>query len=145
MKRIAATILILSSLAGSIAAQKAQTREEREQRFRAAIGKAKWFLVTKDEDGKPYYIDSLTMGRAVSTVVFTTKSSKRGTIEYNKVVGGCTKDLFAVSIRMVSNPGVKELVGAEIEKPDFETVARGTIGYIMLDYVCKNAKVITVE
>lgn len=46
---------------------------------------------------------------------------------------------------MVLNPGVKELVGAEIDKPDIETVTKGTIGYIMLDYVCKNAKVIEVK
>ena len=145
MKRIVTTFLILASLVGVVAAQKTQTPAEREQGFRNDIGKAKWVLVTKDEDGEPYYIDSLTMGRVMSTVIFATKSSKRGTIEYSKVGGGCTKDLFVVSIKMVSNPGVKELVGGEIENPDFETVTKGTVGYIMLDYVCKNAKVIQVK
>lgn len=84
MKRIATIVLILASLAGTLAAQKTQTREGREQRFRDEIAKAKWLLVTKDDDGEPYHIDSLSMSRVMSTVVFATKSTKRGTIEYNK-------------------------------------------------------------
>lgn len=145
MKRISTIILILATAVIGAAQAKKQTAAEREEMFRQQIPKAKWVVVTRDEDAEPYYVDSLTMSRLMSTVVFITKSEKRGTIEYNKVIGGCTKDLFTISIRMVSNPGVKELIGEEIENPDFETVPKGSIGYIMLDYVCKNAKVMEVK
>lgn len=145
MKKIATIILLLAVPLAASAQTKRQTLKEREEAFRQEIATAKWVLFTRTDEGEPYYINSLTMSRFMSTVIFTTKREKRGTIEYGKIVGGCTKDLIAVSINMMQNPGMKELIGGEIEEPEMTTAEKGTIGYAMLDYVCKNAKVMEVK
>jgi hypothetical protein len=140
-------ILLLGAVALIAAAATAQnkTPEQRDEFFKKEIAAAKWVFVTDDEDGMHYHIDSLTMNRVMSIVTFIYKTEKRGTVSYVKVGGGCSRDVFSVVNVMQSNPGVKGLSGGEIEDPPMDEVEKGTIGYIMLDYVCKNAKVTKVD
>lgn len=138
-------MILFTLFVTSAFSQKKQTPAEREEAFRKEITRAKWQQIAKTDEGETYYINTLTMTRVVSTVIFTTMMEKRGTAEYNKVVGGCTKDLFAVSIRLQKNPGMSEFIGGEIEDPQMITVKKGTVGSAMLDYVCKNAAVTEVQ
>lgn len=116
------------------------TKENRDRMFKKEIAKAKWVLVTKDETGIPFYVDSLTMGRFMnSVVIFLIKSEKKDAIEYTKNLGGCTKHIIIVSNKMLAATGDDTLKGGEMGGAEPTDLVKGTINYSILEYVCKNA------
>jgi hypothetical protein len=139
MKVLLTVIFVLVALAG-VKAQE-MTKERRNEAFKREISRADWVLAAKDENGIPYYVDSLTMKRFVNTVVvFLVKSEKKESIEYTKNIGGCTKHIVATDNRMFSKPGGESLTGGAVDQAEHVVLAKGTIDYSILEYVCKNAK-----
>jgi len=138
-------MLATVALLAATAVGQNKTAEQRDEGFKKEIAAAKWALLGEDMDGIEYHIDANTMNRVLSIVTFIYKTEKRGTVSYSKVAGGCSQDLFTRSSVMQSNPGVKGLTGGELDEPIIEEVKKGQVGYVMLDYVCKNAKVMKVD
>ena len=116
------------------------------------IAKAKWVQVATDESDNPTFVDSVSMSRLQGAVLFSTKFEKRGTTVYSSHMGNCTTDVMLDGTGFAAYPSnPKQLVEVELEeriKPGAKVeelmannkVKKGTVGYVLLDYVCKNAK-----
>lgn len=100
---------------------------------------ANWIKVVVDTDEVPYFIDSGLITRIRDIVAFRTKSEKRDTVKYHTFLGGCDDNRVMQTNGFAVYPGSSEFVPLN-DKRTF-VVERGTIGYILLEYACKNAKI----
>ncbi len=133
---------------GSTVAGQQQTKEDREAAFKIDVKKARWVYLSKDGAGTRHYIDGAKMVRIGSVVVFNMQYTKRGTTIYEKFIGGCTTDSLGMTMRFLSSPGAASpanWLGGEIEGIVPEEVPKGSLGYTMLDYACKKARIIKVD
>lgn len=143
--KLAFSFIFLLLATGGVRAQE-MSKESRDEMFKREISKANWVLVTKDRDDIPYYVDTVTMKRFLtSVVVFLIKSERKDSVEYTKNLGGCTKHIMATDNRMFSKPGEKTLKGGSLENPGQVELEPGSINYTILEYVCKNAKEMDID
>lgn len=113
------------------------------KRMEGIIAKAKWTVVAHAGDSNnPVSIDTAFLVRVKDMVLFSTKWEKRGTINYYLNVGHCNADRFAQTNGFVVYSGSPKLIPTEVADEVF-TVEPKSVGYAILDYVCKKAKVIT--
>ncbi len=107
--------------------------------------KAKWVQIALNEDDNPIFIDSVMIDRVQDVVFLRTKSEMRGTTKYYSFMGGCDNNALMQFNGFAVYPGSPRLVPLDDDSKDSVVVKKGTIGYRLLDYACKNAKVTVVE
>lgn len=105
------------------------------------LAKAKWEDVFEIKGADEVVsIDTNVMMRIQDVVFFRERYVKRGTIFYSTYAGNCSEDKLQQYNRFATYPGKPKLVKLEVDS-GWYPVAKGTMGYGLLDYVCENASV----
>lgn len=140
LKRTIIFVALLLALAGIGFGQENRMHVKTMQ---GIIAKADWVLVTTDVNENPVYVDRTDMVRIASVVMFYSKFIKRDTIVYTTVAGNCTTDNFIQTNGFSVYPDSPRLYEVSLETDNILLKARpDSIGAALLDYTCKNAKVL---
>ena len=105
---------------------------------------ANWVVLGEDADGYPFSVDTRMMDRIEDAVLFRIKAEKRGTAIYWGYIGDCGKDFITVLNAFAVFPGSPDLVPQDYGK-NAMTVKKGSVGSVMLDYVCEHAKITVLD
>jgi hypothetical protein len=107
------------------------------------IADADWVAMEKDSDHNDVFIDKKTIYRMDAVVFFNVKFSRHGTDIFVMVTGSCLNDNVVQSNGFALYPSAKTPVRIELEhENEIKTLSPATIGYIMLDYSCKNGQIV---
>jgi hypothetical protein len=129
-------LFVIVLFAGTFAYGQAKA-SGRYQKMLEAIPKAEWNQVATDKDDIVYFVDANGMYRSRDLVVFRSKFTNHGTINYRLYVGGCGNDTLKLMFQASVYPDRNTLIDDEIPEQKVVSVGHDSVGYVLLDYVCK--------